>query len=82
MEDFYNEMIRLLELADWFGKNFDAFNDALRGGCGNVDPEGMTFVWKGSTAAKNRIGQKNWDTIMEIFHDDNSGHENFTVELQ
>jgi RNAse (barnase) inhibitor barstar len=83
MQDFYNEMIRLLELADWFGNNLDAFNDALRGGCGKVDPEGMIFVWKGSTAAKERIGQANWDDIMEIFHDDDdSGHENFTVELQ
>ena len=83
MQDFYNEMKRLLGLADWFGNNLDAFNDALRGGCGQVDPEGMIFVWKGSTAAKERIGQANWDEIMEIFHDDDdSGHANFTVELQ
>ena len=83
MDDFYKEMIRLLKLEDWFGKNLDAFNDVLRGGCGEVDPKGKKFVWKGSTAAKASIGTGKWDTIMEIFHDDdNSGHENFVVTLQ
>ena len=83
MDDFYNEITRLLKLETWFGRNLMAFNDVLRGGCGEIDPAGKTFVWKGSTAARDSIGQGNWNTIMEIFHDDNnSGHENFNVKLE
>ena len=83
MDDFYNEMTRLLKLEDWFGRNLDAFNGVLRGGCGQIDPKGRKFVWKGSAAAKNSIGEEKFDIIMEIFHDDNnSGHENFVVELK
>ena len=77
MADFYAELKRLLELADWFGNNLDAFNDALRGGCGTVDPEGKVFVWKGHAAAKAELGQPNWDNIHEIFND-----KEFVVELQ
>ena len=80
-EDFFAEMKRLLKLADWFGANYDAFNDVLRGGCGQVDPVGKVFVWEGSAEAKQHLGGE-WDTIFEIFKDDDdSGHEAFVVEL-
>ena len=82
-ETFYAEISRVLKLANWFGNNLDALNDALRGGCGEVDPEGKTFVWKGHAAAKAALGEAFFDTVMEIFGDDNeSGHEAFVVELQ
>jgi RNAse (barnase) inhibitor barstar len=81
-DDFFNEIKRLLKLFDWFGNNFDAFNDALRGGCGEVDPNGKVFVWLGSAAAKISIGERDWNIIFGIFKDDNnSGHESFEVEL-
>ena len=75
----------LLEVcvARFSGNNLDALNDALRGGCGEVDPEGKTFVWKGHAAAKAALGEGFFDTVMEIFGDDNeSGHQAFVVELQ
>ena len=30
--DFHDEISRLLNLADWYGRNLDAFADVLRGG--------------------------------------------------
>jgi len=82
-DDFYAEMKRLLKLADWFGMNLDAFSDALTGGCGEVDPKGKVFVWKGHAAAKASLGDQLFDTIIEIFkNDDQSGHEAFAVELE
>ena len=81
-DDFYDRIAQILKLADWFGRNLDAFNDALRGGCGEVDPAGKIFVWEGSAAAKCHLGDDTWNDIMSIFKDDDeSGHESFTVEL-
>ena len=83
VDGFYDELARLLKLEDWFGRNLNAFNDVLRGGCGQVDPRGKVFVWKGSGAARAAIGERTWSTIMEIFQDaDNSGHEAFVVQLE
>jgi RNAse (barnase) inhibitor barstar len=79
---FHDEMRRLLQLADWYGANLDAFNDVLGGGCGAVDPEGMVFVWQGHAAAKAAIGDADWADIFEVFEDDDdSGHEAFSVVL-
>lgn len=83
MDDFYDEITRLLKLPAVFGRNLDAFNDVLRGGFGEVDPKGKVFEWKGSAAAKEALGKRTWDIIFEIFtEDDNSGHEAFVVELE
>ena len=81
-ETFYAEVVRVLRLAD-FGNNLDAFNDVLRGGCGEVDPAGKVFVWKGHAAAKTALGDDFFNTVVEIFNDDNnSGHEAFVLELE
>ena len=68
--DFYDEISRLLQLADWFGRNLDAFADALRGGCGEVDPCGKVFVWRGHQAAKDAIGSNDFETIISIFQEE------------
>ena len=82
-EDFYDEISRLLQLQSWFGRNLSALNDVLRGGCGEVEPSGKVFVWKGSAAAKEALGSVFWEDIMEVFmDDDDSGHEAFVVELE
>ena len=53
LEHFYDQVTNHLKLADWFGRNLDALNDVLRGGCGEIDPAASTFIWKDSTASKN-----------------------------
>ena len=70
ISDFHNEISRLLRLADWYGRNLDAFNDALRGGCGEVDPIDKIFVWKGHQKAKLALGENYFDEIIEIFRDE------------
>jgi RNAse (barnase) inhibitor barstar len=83
LDDFHAEIKALLQLDGGYGANLDAFNDVLRGGCGKVDPAGKVFVWKGHAAAKSALGASKFNTILEIFHnDDNSGHEAFVVQLE
>ena len=74
-EDFYAEMKRLLKLADWFGNNLDALNDALFGGCGEIDPRGKTFVWKSHVKARENLGSNIFDKILEIFKDNEKAVE-------
>ena len=65
--EFHDEMIRLLKLEDWYGRNLDAFNDVLFGGCGDVDPSDKIFVWKGHEEAKLALGEEYWNSIIECF---------------
>ena len=71
--EFHDEMIRLLKLEDWYGRNLDAFNDVLRGGCGDVDPSDKIFVWKGHEQAKLALGEEYWNSIIECFKEANKG---------
>ena len=45
MDDFYDQVSTHLQLASWFGRNLDALVDALRGGCGPVDPDSCNFIF-------------------------------------
>jgi len=74
MDQFYDQVTAHLKLEDWFGRNLDALNDVLRGGCGKVEPRGTTFVWQGSAASKIAIGSK-FDDVVEIFGDHAVGGE-------
>lgn len=68
MDQFYDQVTAHLKLEDWFGRNLDALNDVLHGGCGEVEPTGTTFVWQGSAASKIAIGRQ-FDIVLEIFGD-------------
>jgi len=69
-DDFYDEISRLLKLKEWFGRNLDAFADVLRGGCGEIDPNGKIFIWKGHKSAKNELGSRTFETIIRIFQEE------------
>lgn len=55
LEEFYEEVSRvLIPEADW-GRNLDAFNDILRGGFGTPE-EGFVLVWRSSDLSRRRLG--------------------------
>ena len=55
LEEFYDEIERvLIPGADW-GRNLNAFNDILRGGFGTPDG-GFVLVWKQSDLSRKRLG--------------------------
>ena len=54
LEGFFNEVSKVLGTAPW-GRNFDAFNDVLRGGFGT--PEGgLVLRWINSTTSRAALG--------------------------
>ena len=77
--DFHDEIFRLLKLQAWYGRNLDAFNDVLRGGCGDVVPSDKIFVWQGHQQAKQALGDSYWKDIIEIFEEANADDEEGTV---
>ena len=55
LEQFYEEVSRVLvSEADW-GHNLDAFNDILQGGFGTPD-DGFVFRWSHHELSKERLG--------------------------
>ena len=55
LEEFYDEISRVLVPgADW-GHSLDAFNDTLRGGFGTPE-EGFILRWKNSDVSRQRLG--------------------------
>jgi RNAse (barnase) inhibitor barstar len=65
LEEFYQEVSRvLLPGAEW-GQNLDAFNDILRGGFGT--PEGgFVLRWKHSAVSRERLGYP--ETVRQLEH--------------
>ena len=55
LEEFYEEISRVLIPGSVWGHNLDAFNDILRGGFGTPD-KGFILVWQNSELLKNRLG--------------------------
>jgi RNAse (barnase) inhibitor barstar len=63
LEEFFEEISRVLIPGSYWGRNLDAFNDILRGGFGT--PEGgFTIKWKNSTMSRERLGYK--ETIRQL----------------
>jgi hypothetical protein len=54
LEGFFDEFGRKLGTAPW-GRNFDAFNDVLRGGFGTPDG-GFVLRWINSAASRAALG--------------------------
>ena len=55
LEEFYEEISRVLIPNAKWGHNLDAFNDILRGGFGTPD-EGFILIWENSAVSKRRLG--------------------------
>jgi RNAse (barnase) inhibitor barstar len=55
MEEFFDEVSRVLIPGLFWGHNLDAFNDILRGGFGTPE-EGFLLVWKNSSISQQRLG--------------------------
>jgi RNAse (barnase) inhibitor barstar len=63
LEEFYDEISRvLIPGADW-GRNLDAFNDILRGGFG-TPPEGFILRWQNSRLSRRRLGYR--ETVRQL----------------
>jgi RNAse (barnase) inhibitor barstar len=55
LEEFYDEISRVLIPGAEWGRNLDAFNDILRGGFGTPDG-GFVLRWKNSQVSRERLG--------------------------
>jgi RNAse (barnase) inhibitor barstar len=55
LEEFYDQISRVLIPDVYWGRNLNAFNDILRGGFGTPD-EGFSLVWKNSALSRQRLG--------------------------
>jgi RNAse (barnase) inhibitor barstar len=55
LEEFYEEVSRVLIPDAYWGRNLDAFNDILRGGFGTPE-EGFILRWKNSGVSRQRLG--------------------------
>ena len=55
LEEFYEEVTRVLIPNAQWGRNLDAFNDILRGGFGTPD-DGFILIWKNSEVSRKRLG--------------------------
>ncbi len=83
IDEFYDEITRIIfpEL-DW-GRNLDALNDILNGGFG-TPAEGFIIVWKNSQYSKKQMDNKTFDTLTSIINDHKPGdnYDKDTVELR
>ncbi|WGW05473.1 barstar family protein [Tropicibacter oceani] len=64
LEEFYEEISRVLIPNVSWGHNLDAFNDILRGGFGTPD-EGFILIWENSALSKKRLGYPETVRILE-----------------
>jgi RNAse (barnase) inhibitor barstar len=55
LEEFYDEVSRVLIPDAQWGRNLDAFNDILRGGFGTPE-SGFRLRWKNHAASRERLG--------------------------
>jgi len=63
LEEFYDEVSRVLIPGAYWGRNLDAFNDILRSGFGT--PEGGFILrWKNSQLSRRRLGYR--ETVRQL----------------
>src|SRR5262245_42877877 len=68
LEEFYDEISRVLIPGAGWGCNLDAFNDILRGGFGTPE-EGFVLRWNNSRVSRDRLGARLYGDIVEIIKD-------------
>ena len=64
LEEFYEEISRVVIPDAYWGRNFDALNDILRGGFG-TPREGFTLRWSNSSFSKKKLGYAETITQLE-----------------
>jgi RNAse (barnase) inhibitor barstar len=64
LEEFYEEISRVLIPGAGWGHNLDAFNDILRGGFGTPD-EGFILIWQNSQVSKKRLAYSETVHLLE-----------------
>lgn len=67
LADFYSSYCTATRAPKWFGKNFDAFADSLRGGICEITPTKLSFINVGRS--RKLLGDKFWKSIEEICKD-------------
>jgi RNAse (barnase) inhibitor barstar len=65
LEEFFEEVSRVLVPGQWWGRNFDAFNDILRGGFGTPSG-GFTIDWKNHVLSEQRLAYDETVRQLEI----------------
>lgn len=64
LEEFYDEISRVLIPGHRWGRNLDAFNDILRGGFGT--PERFTLRWRHSQKSRLNLGHPETARQLEL----------------
>jgi RNAse (barnase) inhibitor barstar len=83
LEGFYDEVSKvLIPGADW-GRNFDAFNDILRGGFGTPE-NGFVIRWKNSEISRKRLGYRETIRVLKrsLSRCDSTSREYLSGEMQ
>ncbi|MFW9922896.1 MAG: barstar family protein [Candidatus Thorarchaeota archaeon] len=71
LDEFHDEVNNVLcPEIDWYGRNWDAFNDILRGGLGTFDSdEKIKLIFKGREHVKKKLGEGFLKMFIEIVED-------------
>ena len=72
LEEFFDEIERVLIPGAQWGRNLNAFNDILRGGFGTPDG-GFRLRWKNSNVSRQRLGYS--ETVKQLEQQLNRCHE-------
>ncbi len=65
LEEFYDEIGRVLVPGVTWGRNLDAFNDILHGGFGTPE-DGFLLRWTNHELSRARLGPTRFDELREI----------------
>lgn len=65
LEQFFDEVSRVLIPGVYWGRNLDAFNDILRGGFGTPD-DGFTLRWRHHEASRRNLGHNETARQLQI----------------
>lgn len=80
LDEFYDEISRVLIPDVYWGRNLDAFDDVLSGGFGTPE-EGFTLQWTNHKLSRQRLPQ--FETLVEIIrgHGPNGRRSENNVKL-
>ena len=71
LEEFFDEISRVLVPGAYWGRNMDAFNDILRGGFGTPD-NGFKLIWKNHCTSRERLSYeettRQWEAALTYCH--------------
>ena len=70
LDEFYDEISRVVLPDVFWGRNLDAFNDILSGGFGTPE-EGFTLRWKNHEVSQQRLAE--FETLVEIIRSHGPG---------